>query len=257
MHEPQRLLQIEGVRKTFSGVIAVQDVSFAMAPGELVGVLGPNGAGKSTLFHLITGLLKPDHGEIRFDGRPITHLAPYQRARLGVGLVFQTPRLFAGMSVFDNIMSGQFLRSRCGMTASALRLPLHRRDEKSMRRATVDLLKRLNIEAVAEAEVSTLPFGLQRRVAVAQALGVGERLLLLDEPAAGLTGSERDDLRDVIAGLRDDGIAILLVEHDVRFVSEIANSLVVLDRGAVLASGPVELVLANPAVIEAYSGVSA
>jgi branched-chain amino acid transport system ATP-binding protein len=251
------LLQVRGVRRTFAGVVAVDDVSLEVAPGELVGVLGPNGAGKSTLFYLISGHLRPDRGGIWFAGRDVMRLPPYRRAQLGIGLVFQAPRLFAGMSVFENVMSGQFLRTRCSMLDSALRLPRHLRAERAMANATTTLLERFDLRDVAGAEVSSLPFGVQRRVAVAQALGVGTRLMLLDEPAAGLTGSERTALRDIIGSLRADGIAVLLVEHDVGFVSAIADTLVVLDRGAVLASGGVAEVLADPSVVAAYSGVSA
>jgi branched-chain amino acid transport system ATP-binding protein len=251
------LLRVSAVRKSFAGVVAVDDVSLDMAPGELVGVLGPNGAGKSTLFHLITGHLRPDGGTIRFDGRSIVRQRPYRRAQLGIGLVFQSPHLFAGMTVFENVMSGQFLHHRCGMTASALRLPAHRHAEHAMLRASNELLDRFALRDVAGSDVTSLPFGLQRRVAVAAALGVGSRLLLLDEPAAGLTGSERSDLRGIIGGLREDGVAVLLIEHDVGFVSAIADTLVVLDRGRVIAAGEVDPVLDDPAVVAAYSGVSA
>ena len=251
------LLQVCGVRKTFAGVVAVDDVSLDIAPGELVGLLGANGAGKSTLFYLITGHLRPDCGTVCFDGYDILRLPPYRRAQLGIGLVFQAPRLFAGMSVFENVMSGQFLRTRCSMLDSALRMPRHLRAERSAMDATAALLERFGLQDRADAEVSSLPFGVQRRVAVAQALGVGTRLILLDEPAAGLTGSERTALRDIIASLRGDGIAVLLVEHDVGFVSAIADRLFVLDRGSMLASGNVSDVLADPGVVAAYSGVSA
>lgn len=251
------LLRVTAARKSFAGVVAVDDVSLDVEAGQLVGVLGPNGAGKSTLFHLITGHLRPDRGSIAFEGRSIARMRPFRRAYLGIGLVFQQPRLLGGMSVFENVMAGQFRNHHCGMVASALRLPRHARAERSMADATGRLLERLGLRAVATAEVSELPFGLQRRVAVAQALGVGDRLLLLDEPAAGLTGSERSELRDIIAGLRNDGIAVVLIEHDIGFVSAIADALVVMDRGKVIAHGEVKEVLADPAVIEAYSGVHA
>lgn len=257
MDVPAPLLRVADVRKTFSGVLAVDDVCLEVPQGSLVGVLGPNGAGKSTLFHIIAGHLRPDRGHVFFDGVDITRLRSHERAAAGLGLVFQTPRLFAGMTVLDNVMSGEFLRGSAGMVASALRLPSHRRTESLAEARAHEQIHQLGISGLENAEVSSLPFGLQRRVAVAQALGVGHRLLLLDEPAAGLTGFERGALRDVIAGLRVSGISLLLVEHDVRFVAGIADSLVVLDRGAVLAAGPVDEVLTDPAVMQAYSGVSA
>lgn len=253
----QGLLQVSKVRKTFAGVVAVDDVSMVVPNGSLVGVLGPNGAGKSTLFHLIAGHLRPDRGQVRFAGREIAGMRSHQRAALGIGLVFQTPRLFAGMTVLENVLSGQFLHGSCGMVASGLRLPRHRRHEREVATSARGRIRQLGLEGLEGAQVSSLPFGLQRRVAVAQALGVGSRLLLLDEPAAGLTGDERRELRDIIASLRDEGTSILLIEHDVRFVAGIADSLVVLERGAVLAAGIVDEVLSDPAVIRAYSGVSA
>ncbi len=258
MDEPQpALLQVSQVRKTFAGVVAVDDVSIDVPAGALVGVLGPNGAGKSTLFHLIAGHLRPDRGQVCFNGRQIAAMRSHQRAALGIGLVFQTPRLFAGMTVLENVLSGQFLHGSCGMAASGLRLPRHRRHEQEVAAGARSRIRQLGLGGLEDSEVSGLPFGLQRRVAVAQALGVGTRLLLLDEPAAGLTGDERRELRDIIARLRDAGTSVLLIEHDVRFVSGIADSLVVLERGAVLAAGAVDAVLSDPAVILAYSGVSA
>lgn len=250
------LLRLVGLRKSFAGVVAVDEVSLDVPAGKLVGVLGPNGAGKSTLFHLIAGHLRPDRGRVVFGGTEITRLRPHQRAALGVGLVFQQPRLFAGMTVLDNVMTGRHRHGRAGMVSAALRLPRHRRDERAAERASRIQLAMLGLERLADDRVAGLPFGLQRRVALAQALGVAERLLLLDEPAAGLTGGERVALARSIAQLRDAGRSILLIEHDVRFVAAIADALVVLDRGRILAAGTVSDVLDDPLVVAAYSGVS-
>ncbi|MGH3729112.1 MAG: ABC transporter ATP-binding protein [Micromonosporaceae bacterium] len=257
MPSDKPLLRVAGLDKSFSGVTAVDGVSITVPRGELVGVLGPNGAGKSTLFHLIAGHLRSDAGDIELDGQRINALPPHRRARLGIGLVFQTPRLFAGMTVLDNVMAGQFLRGRGGMLTAAFRMPPHYRYERVAAAASRELLARLHLEAYAGTEISGLPFGIQRRVALAQALGVGHELLLLDEPAAGLTGGERHELRQLIGELRASGQSILLIEHDVGFVAAIADTLVVLDRGRVLAQGDVTSVLADPAVKTAYSGVSA
>lgn len=254
---PGPVARVDRVRKAFAGVVAVDTVSLEVPKGHLVGVLGPNGAGKSTLFHLIAGHLRPDAGDVEFAGRSITNLRPDRRAALGIGLVFQTPRLFAGMSVLDNVMAGRFVHGRSGLPAAALQLARHRSDERAAAAASYAALERLGLESHADREVSTLPFGLQRRVAVAQALGVGTELLLLDEPAAGLTGGERVELQQMIGSVRDSGISVLLVEHDVRFVAGIADSLVVLDRGRVLAAGDVGVVLSDPQVIRAYAGVAA
>lgn len=257
MNSTEPLLDVLGLRRTFSGVVAVDDVSLTVPKGALVGVLGANGAGKSTLFHLIAGHLRADQGAVTFAGRDITRLQSHQRAAIGMGLVFQAPRLFPGMSVVDNVMTGRYVHGRSGMLSAFLQLPRHHRDEEAAKEASMAQLERLGLARHAHAVATDLPFGLQRRVAVAQALGVADELLLLDEPAAGLTGGERVELRGVIGGLRDAGLSILLIEHDVRFVATIADSLVVLERGQVLASGPVRDVLADPAVIAAYSGVAA
>jgi len=250
------VLRVEGLTRSFAGVVAVGGVSLEVTAGSLVGILGPNGAGKSTLFHLIAGHLRPDGGRVFIGDRDVTRLRPYQRAALGVGLVFQKPRLFEGMTVLQNVMAGRYLKGNAGMFASALRLPRHLRDEANAERASREQLARFGVpDHYADDIVDGLPFGVQRRIAVAQALGVAGSVLLLDEPAAGLTGSERGELADSIASLKAEGMSVLLIEHDVRFVASIADSLLVLDRGSVIAEGPVSDVLANPKVIEAYSGV--
>ncbi|WP_344779680.1 ABC transporter ATP-binding protein [Microbacterium kribbense] len=231
-------------------------MSLEVTAGSLVGILGPNGAGKSTLFHLIAGHLRPDGGRVFIGDRDVTRLRPYQRAALGVGLVFQKPRLFEGMTVLQNVMAGRYLKGNAGMFASALRLPRHGRCEVHAEQASREQLARFGVpDRYTDEIIDGLPFGVQRRVAVAQALGVAGSVLLLDEPAAGLTGSERSELAESIADLKAGGMSILLIEHDVRFVASIADSLLVLDRGAVIAEGPVRKVLADPKVIEAYSGV--
>lgn len=250
------LVRVERVTKSFLGVAALTDVSLDVPEGRLVGVLGPNGAGKSTLFHVIAGHLRPDAGDVRFAGRSLRRQPPYRRAAQGIGLVFQKPHLFPGMTVLENVMAGQFLCGRSGFVAAALRLPRHREDERAAATAARAALARLGFGGHEDVDVAGLPFGSQRRVALAQALGVGTRLLLLDEPAAGLTGGERDELRHWIGRLRDDGVSVLLVEHDVPFVAALADQLVVLDRGGVLARGAVSRVLADPAVVAAYGGVS-
>lgn len=252
------VLRVEDLARSFAGVVAVGGVSLEVKGGSLVGILGPNGAGKSTLFHLIAGHLRPDHGRVFIRDRDVSHLRPYQRAELGVGLVFQKPRLFEGMTVLQNVMAGRYLKGNAGMFASALRLPRHLRGEAAAERASREQLARFGVaDRYVDDVVDRLPFGVQRRVAVAQALGVAGRVLLLDEPAAGLTGSERVELAESIAELKAGGMSILLIEHDVRFVASIADSLLVLDRGSVIAEGPVGDVLADPRVIEAYGGVGA
>jgi branched-chain amino acid transport system ATP-binding protein len=253
--EEGALLAVTGLRKAYGSLVAVDDVSLDVPAGRVVGVLGPNGAGKSTLFHLIAGHLRQDAGSVTLGGRAIDGLPAFARARLGIGIVFQAARLFEGMTVAENVATGRFLATGTGIVAAGLRLPRHVREERQVWADTAALLARVGLADHAGALPAGMPFGLQRRVAVARALAMGPRVLLLDEPAAGLTGGERDDLRRLLADLRDDGLTMLLVEHDVGFVAGLADRLVVLDQGRTIAAGAPDAVLADPRVIEAYSGL--
>ncbi|HEX6348858.1 MAG TPA: ABC transporter ATP-binding protein [Candidatus Dormibacteraeota bacterium] len=238
-------------------MVAVNQVSIRVAAGEPHGVIGPNGAGKSTLFHLVTGHLKPTSGEVLYDGRAITGLPAHRRARLGIAIAFQAVRLFRGMTVLENVMVGAHARTRTSFAEAALRVGRSRREEREIRAAAEAALERAGLTAVAGRAAESLPLGQQRAVQVARALCGQPRLLLLDEPASGLRGYEREQLSDLFAALRGEGLTMLLVEHDVSFVTRLASEITVLDRGRVIAEGPPAEIRRDPAVIAAYLGQEA
>ncbi len=248
------MLETESLTRRFGGVVAVNDVSVRVAQGELHGIIGPNGAGKSTLFALITGHLRPNTGAVAFDGRRIEHLPAHERARLGIAIAFQSVRLFRGMSVLENVMVGAQCSTHHGFLEAALRLPRHRREERAIREKAEASLQRAGITAHAGRSAQSLPLGLQRAVQVARALCGGPRLLLLDEPASGLRGAEREALSGLIEQLRGEGLTVLLVEHDVAFVTRLASRITVMDRGRVIAEGPPAEIRRDPAVVAAYLG---
>ncbi|MEU8243054.1 ABC transporter ATP-binding protein [Actinoplanes missouriensis] len=249
-------LAVEGVSRAFGGVYAVRDVSLSVEPGELRAVIGPNGAGKSTLFALIGGQLAPNAGTVSLGGVPVQRLPAYRRARLGVGVVFQAARIFAGMTACENVMVGAHATTRAGFLAGALRLPAHRRDERLIRSRALACLDRTGLAAWADRPAEELPLGQQRALQLARALCAEPKLLLLDEPASGLRAGERERLATLIGDLRAEGLTMLLVEHDVAFVMRLADQITVLDLGRVIAEGTPAEVRADPAVIAAYLGTT-
>ncbi|MEU4227437.1 ABC transporter ATP-binding protein [Nonomuraea sp. NPDC026600] len=248
------MLTVTGISRSFGGVYAVGDVSLSVAEGEVCGVIGPNGAGKSTLFNLITGHLPADRGEITFLGRRVERLPPHRRARLGMSIVFQGARVFRGMTVRENVMVGMHSRTRAGFAAAALRLPRHRADEREIAREADLALDRVGLAEWADRPADQLPIGQQRALQLARALCARPRLLLLDEPASGLRGGERERLAALVEELRASGLTILLIEHDVAFVTRLADRVVVLDLGRVIADGSPAEVRADPLVLAAYLG---
>jgi branched-chain amino acid transport system permease protein len=246
------LLAVRGVRKTFGGLVAVDDLSFEIRPGEILGLIGPNGAGKSTTFGLISGSLRLSGGEILFRGRSIGSLTPYEIAKLGIGRTFQHVRLLGSMSVLDNVALGAYLRGRAGVLRASLRLD--RAEEARTRAVAARAIERTGLRTHMFDEAGSLPLGTQRIVEVARALAADPVLLLLDEPAAGLRFLEKKALADLLRGLRSEGMTILLVEHDMEFVMGLTDRLVVMDFGEKLAEGEPDAVRQNPAVLEAYLG---
>lgn len=250
------LLQVEHLTKAFGGILAVNDVSFAVETNEIVALIGPNGAGKTTLFNLISGVHAPTRGDARLDGQSLNGLAPYQRAARGLARTFQNLRLFENMTVVENVMVGYHQRAPYGMFAAALRLPQARRLEQAARADALERLDLIGLRAHAEQPITALPFGKQRLVQIARALAGEPRLLLLDEPAAGLTRGETDALDELIQELNRRGITILLVEHDMRLVMNLAQRVVVLNFGEKLAEGNPREIQNHPQVIAAYLGES-
>lgn len=248
------ILEADGLTRRFGGVVAVDQVSVRVSEGELAAVIGPNGAGKSTLFHLISGHLRADAGTVRLRGSDISGLAPERRARLGMALAFQAVRLFRGMTVLENVMVGGHAWTSHGFLSAFLRLPVHYREEAAIREQAMLALQLVGLEAEADSLAEALPLGLQRAAQIARALCARPSVLLLDEPASGLRGTERERLAILLERLREQGMSMLLVEHDVAFVTRLATRITVMDRGKVIAAGEPGEVRRDPVVIGAYLG---
>jgi branched-chain amino acid transport system ATP-binding protein len=250
----EKLLQIEDLHRSFGGVKAVNGVTFEVARGQIKSVIGPNGAGKTTLFNLISGLLVPEAGTIRQNGREITGLSPFRIAELGVCRTFQTTRLFPEMTLLENVMVGRHPRTRAGFLAGLLSLPWTWREEAAIREQALELLRTLQLSDRAEQPAASLPFGKQRLAEIARALATEPQLLLLDEPAAGLNIYETRELAELILRIRDRGVTVLLVEHDMSLVMDISDEIVVLNYGQKVAEGRPEEIQKDPEVIRIYLG---
>ena len=248
------LLEVQDIRRSFGGLVALDHVTFNVAKGQIKGLIGPNGAGKTTLFNIVSGLLQSDAGRVSYKDREITGLKPYQIARLGISRTFQNPSLFLHMTALENVMVGRHTRSRAEFLRCCLRFPGQPCEERQIQSDARAHLERLGLETLADTPAGSLAFGQRRMVELARALATEPELLLLDEPASGLNTREKADLGKVIRGIRDQGITILLVEHDMALVMDLSDDILVLHNGTPLAEGPPEKIQNDQEVINVYLG---
>lgn len=248
------LLRVEHLSRRFGGLVAVNDVSFDVYQGTVKALIGPNGAGKSTVFNLLTRFDTADSGSVTFDGRDILNEPARAVARMGMARTFQNTQLFDEMTVLENVMVGSEIRSRTGFLAGGLRLPTAISKGRLAREESGRLLRFVGIDQWADALAADLPAGVRRLVEITRALATSPKLLLLDEPAAGLNGAETSELARTLFRIRDNGATVLIVEHDMGLVMEVADEIVVLDRGAKIAEGPPRMIQKDPLVISAYLG---
>ncbi len=248
------LLEVKNISKRFGGLQAVKDVSFGVEQGSIKAVIGPNGAGKTTLFNLVSGFLSPDDGSIVYRDAPIHGKSPHEIAAQGLSRTFQHIRLFAHMTALENVMVGRHVRSRAGFVAGMLNLPWTGREEREIKDQALEVMTFMGIAGLADADAVSLSYGQQRAVELARALAGGPSLLLLDEPAAGLNMRETADMAKLINRIRDRGVTVLIVEHDMSLVMNISDEILVLSYGEKIADDDPRAVQSNPEVVRVYLG---
>lgn len=249
-------MEVSGIGKSFGGLTALKDVSFTAAEGQICALIGPNGAGKTTLLNVISGIHVPDRGEVRFSGRVVSCLSPDRIARKGISRTFQHVELFSGMTVLENVMVGRYSKTSSGFFSSGLRFPEGIREEKETRKLSGEILEYIGLSPRMNEQATNLPIGEQRILEIGRALATEPKLLLLDEPAAGLNIKETRNLGALIRRIRDGrGITIVLVEHDMDLIMGISDRITVINFGEVIAEGTPLEIQKNPEVVAAYLGV--
>lgn len=251
------LLDVVGLTMEFGGLRAVDAVHFHVNEGEILSIIGPNGAGKTTVFNVLTGIYRPTAGTVTFRGEQLTRLAPHEITARGIARTFQNIRLFGEMEVWENVVVGMHARLTSGFFASVLKPPKTWREEKRAREQAYELLNFVGLTGLEKTRARHLPYGAQRRLEIARALAADPKLLLLDEPAAGMNAQETADLLELIRKMKERDITVLLIEHDMRLVMGISERIIVLDHGRKIAEGTPEAVRQNEAVIAAYLGAAA